>query len=130
MNTLISRAGVAIATGFLCVSVVAAAEPTYEEVWTCTLEENKTIDDVQAANSKWLKWINENVKGGNISSSVVSSVVGNAKIFLYVDSYPDLTTWSAAKAALDTEEGQAVEEVFEGVSECTENHLYKMTPTE
>ena len=130
MSTLISRAGVAIATGFLCVSVVAAAEPTYKEVWTCTLDENKTIDDVQAANSKWLKWINETVKGGNISSSVVSSVVGNTETFLYVDSYPDLTTWSAAKAALDTEEGQAVEEVFEGVSDCTENHLYKMTPTE
>ena len=130
MNTLVSRAGAAIAAGILCISVVAAAVPTYEEVWTCTHKENKTIEDAQAANSTWLKWINDNVEGGNISSSVVSSVVGNTEIFLYVDSYPDLDTWSAAKAAVDTEEGQAVDEVFEGVSDCTENHLYKMTPTE
>jgi len=130
MNTLVSRVGAAFVTGVLCTSVVTAAEPTYEEVWTCTLKENKKIEDMQAANSKWLKWINENVEGGRISSSVVSSVVGNTEIFLYVDSYPDLGTWSEAKAAVDTEEGQAVDEVFEGVSDCTENHLYKMTPTE
>ena len=130
MNTFFSRAGAAVATGVLCTSAVVAAEPTFEEVWTCTLEDDKTIDDVQAANSKWLKWVNENVEGGNISSSVVSSVVGNTDVFLFVDSYPDLATWSAAKAALDTEEGQALEELFEGVSDCSENRLYKMTPTE
>ena len=108
MNTLVSRVGAVFVTGILCTSVVTAAEPTYEEVWTCTLKENKTIEDMQAANSTWLKWINENVEGGRISSSVVSSVVGNTEIFLYVDSYPDLGTWSKAKAAVDTEEGQGI----------------------
>ena len=118
------------ATGMLCASAIMAEEPTYNEVWTCKLEEDKKIEDVQAANSSWLKWINEKVDGGKITSSVVTSVVGNSDMFLFVDSYPYLATWSAAKAALDTKEGEAMEEVFTGISECSENRLYKTTLTE
>ena len=128
MNRLVSRA--IVASAVLCVSIIAAAESTFEEVWTCELEDDKTIEDVQAANSKWLKWLNENVEGGNIHSSVATSVVGSAEHFLFVDSYPDLATWSAAKAALDTEEGQALEEMFDGIFDCSKNRLFKLTQTE
>lgn len=120
----------AVATAVLCTSALAAAESTYEEVWTCRLKENKSIKDVQAINSQWLKWINGNVQGGNIKSSVVTPVVGDSDVFLFVDSFADLATWSAAKTALETDEGKAVEAMFEDVSECSENRLYKMTPTQ
>ena len=127
MNKIVSR--ILVACAFLCASGFAVAD-SYAEVWTCTTEEDKSIEDVQAANSKWLKWINENVEGGGITSAVGTAVVGDAEIFLFIDTYPDLATWSTAKAALDTEEGEALEEVFEGISDCTENRLWKVEATE
>ena len=49
---------------------------------------------------------------------------------MYVDSYPDLATWAAGKAALSTDAGQAVEDGFDDVMDCTGNRLYRMRPTE
>jgi len=126
MNTIVSR--ILIACTFLCASGFAVAD-SVTEVWTCKLEEDKTIEDVQAVNSKWQKWVNENVEGGGITSAVGTSVVGNSEIFLFVDTYPSLGTWSAAKTALDSEEGEALEELFEGTSDCSENRLWNVEDT-
>ncbi len=107
---------------------MAAAE-TYSEVFTCTLEDEKTVEDVQAANSNWLAWVHANVSE-DIRSSVVQAVVGKTDGFLFVDTYPDLATWSNAKTRLDSDEADEIDDVFEGISDCTENSLYKSTPTE
>jgi len=61
--------------------------------WTCTLEDDKTVEDVQAVNSKWLAYVHANVSE-EIRSSVVTAVVGNLEGFIFVDSYPDLDTWT------------------------------------
>ncbi|MDA0706134.1 MAG: hypothetical protein O2907_05130 [Proteobacteria bacterium] len=45
--------GAFASAALLCFSAGALADEV-SEVWTCTLEEGKTIDDAQAANSKWL----------------------------------------------------------------------------
>jgi len=60
---------------------------------------------------------------------VGTSVVGNSEIFLFVDTYPNLGTWSAVKTALDSEEGEALEELFEGTSDCSENRLWNVEDT-
>ena len=112
----------------LCLSGIAAADSIVES-WSCKVEEGKTIEDVQAINSKWLKWINKNVDGGEIISSVGTSVVGDAGMFLFVDTYPDLATWAAAKEALDSEAGEELDGLFDGVSECSENRLWKLEET-
>jgi len=115
----------------ICLSGLALADSTVLEVFTCELEDEKTIDEVQAANSKWLKWVNENAGAGKVSSSVVTAIVGDNNGFVFVDAYPDLTTWAAVQDALETDEGEAaVGEVFEGLFECDENTLHKSTPTE
>ena len=81
-----------------CFSGIAMAD-SIGESWTCKVKEGKTIEDVQAKNSEWLKWINANVEGGGITSSVGTAVVGNAQTFIFVDTYPNLATWAAAKIA-------------------------------
>ncbi len=114
-----------VAGALSCLALSAAAETVYEEVWTCELEDGKTIEEVQAANSKWLATVNEKAGKGKIRSSVLRAVVGDTDTFYFVDTYPDLATWGATKEYLGSDEGQSVEEVFEGLSDCSQNRLYR-----
>ena len=118
----------AIVFMFFSGSVIA---DTYNQVFNCKLEEGKTAEDAHAANSKWLKWVNENAANGKVTSSSAVAVVGNNKTFLWIDTYPDLATWSATQTALDSKEGkEALKDLFKGITDCTENRLWKNTPTE
>jgi len=125
MKRLVSRSLALLA--ILGLSGVAIAE-SYSEVFTCTTEDEKTLDDVQAANSKWLAFVHKNVSE-DITSSVVSAVVGDTSVFLFVDTYPDLATWANTKTRLDQDDVEEMD-LFEGVSECTTNSLYKSELTE
>lgn len=108
--------------------VWATASADIREVWTCTIKDGKTMDDVRAANSRWVKFVNANVDGGGISSHIITNVVGNATVgsFGYVDSFPTLASWSAAKSASDgNEEGEAIDAALGEVADCSENRLYE-----
>ncbi len=126
MKKLLPGAFVALVT--LCLGGIATAD-SIAETWTCEVKEGKSIEDVQATNSKWLKWINDHVEGGGITSSVGTTVVGNTEIFIFVDTYPNLATWAAAKDVLDSDEGEELDDLFEDVSECSENRLWKIEDT-
>lgn len=126
MKKLASGAFVAIIA--LCLSSVASAD-SIAETWTCEVAEGKTIEDVQAINSKWLAWVNAHVEGGGISSSVGTAIVGNSETFIFVDTYPDLATWAATKTLLDSDEGDELDDLFEDVSECSENRLWSIEDT-
>ncbi len=126
MKTPLLRAFVTLVTLFL--SGIATAD-SIAETWTCEVKEGKSIEDVQATNSKWLKWINAHVEGGGITSSIGTAVVGNIETFIFVDTYPNLATWAAAKDVLDSDEGDEIEDLFEDVSECSENRLWKIEDT-
>ena len=106
------------ATVALLLGSVASAD-SITEAWTCELKDEKTIEDVQAANSKWLAFVNSKIEGGGIKSAVGTAV----------DTYPDLATWAATKDLLDSDEGEEVEDLFADVSECSENRLWKMEST-
>jgi len=125
MKSLFARAFVA--GSFLIMASMASAD-TYREVWSCELEDDKKIEDVQAANSKWLAWVHKNVSK-EISSAVLTAVVGSQEGFLFVDTYPSLAVWAATKDALDTDEGETLDEVFEGLFDCEDNRLWKHEPT-
>ncbi len=126
MKKLLLGAFVTLVTLFL--SGIATAD-SIAETWTCEVKEGKSIEDVQVTNSKWLKWINAHVEGGGITSSVGTAVVGNIETFIFVDTYPNLATWAAAKDVLDSDEGDEIEDLFEDVSECSENRLWKIEDT-
>jgi hypothetical protein len=121
--------GAFVAMFVLCLSNVAIAD-SIAESWTCKVAEGKKIADVQAVNSKWLAWINAHVKGGGVSSVVGTPVVGDTESFIFVDTYPDIATWAAAKALFDSAEGIAIEGMFNEVSTCSENRLWRIEDTE
>jgi len=125
MRKIIMRTAIMLAACSL--SSIAIAD-TFVEVWTCTLEDEKTVEDVQAVNSKWLAYVHENVSK-DITSSVIVAVVGKIEGFTFVDSYPDLATWSNTKTRLDSDEADEIDELFKGISKCSQNSLFKATPT-
>lgn len=104
----------------------ATADTSISEVFTCQIKEGKTMDDVRAANSKWVKFMNSKVDG-EIGSNIVTAVVGNAAVghFLYVDNFPSLESWSKAKSATEgNAEGEAIDSELGEVADCSENRLY------
>ena len=116
-----------IAFIFFSGSIIA---DTFAEVYNCKLAEGKTAEDAHAANSKWLKWVNKNAANGKVTSSSGTAFVGDNKAFLWIDTYPDLATWSATQTALDSKEGkEALKDLFKGITDCKENRLWKLTPT-
>jgi hypothetical protein len=92
------------------------------------IEDGKTIDDVQAANGKWLKYINENVEGGDIRSYVLTPIVGKQGVFTYVDSYPNLASWTAGQA-LEGDEMTAINDELNEVATCSKNTLHRSEPS-
>ena len=106
--------------------LVANAESMIVEVWQCTLNDDKTIEQVHATNAAWLKFANSNVDGGEISSSVVIAVVGQADSFLFVDTFPSMEYWADAKTVMSSE-GSEYEAAINETATCTSNNLYEST---
>ncbi len=105
----------------------ATANTHIEEVWDCTVLEGSTMTQVNAINANWVKYVNKNVKGGGINSRSVTPLVGDMGTFIFVDSFPNLSSWADAKEAMKSSEGQKIEAELEGVSKCTSNRLYTST---
>jgi hypothetical protein len=128
MKSLVSTV---LLTGILfgvCTTVVAETGNTATvEVWKCTLNDGKTMDDVATANGKWVKFMNANVEGGDIQSYGQTAVVGDQDSFLYVDVFPDMKAWIAGKAAISSDEGKALEAELIKVASCSSNSLYSST---
>ena len=124
-----NRSLVALALLTIAVVGVCAAQADSHsrvvEVWTCSLNDGKTQDDVQAANSKWVKLQNDNVEGGDIRSFVLTTIVGNTETFAYADSFPSMDAWIASKEVMKSEAGQALEKELNAVAKCSSNTLHE-----
>jgi hypothetical protein len=111
----------------LTLCAAASAETRIVEVWSCTLRDGKTMEQVMQANVKWLEFVNGQVKGGGVESYAMTPIVGDVSRFTFADTFPDMTAWSAAKAALRTPAGQAAEAGIISLTDCTANSLYEST---
>ena len=104
---------------FLLLSAVVSADPV-SVVFTCELHDGKTKADAMAVNAKWLKWARATGGSDEITSSYVSTVIGDLGGFMWVDNYPDLATWG--KIA-DGDSG--LDDEFNEVSKCSGNRMYR-----
>ncbi|HSM31720.1 MAG TPA: hypothetical protein VK854_13560 [Woeseiaceae bacterium] len=121
VTTLLAVAG-------LGVSGLATAD-TYASVYTCKVKDDVEMEAVHEANSKWLKFVNSKVAGGGITSSVGTAVVGNFETFIFVDTYPSLTSWAATQELLDSDAGDEIDGLFEDLTDCSKNSLWKFEAT-
>jgi len=108
-----------VSSVFLLLSAVVHAEPV-TVVFSCTLNEGSTKEDAMEINSRWLKWARETGGSDEITSSYVSTIIGDLGGFLWVDTYPDIVTWGKivdADSDFDAE--------FNEVSTCSSNRMYR-----
>ena len=113
---------------FSLMSTAIVAESNVVNLWECNVNDSKTIADVQAANSKWVKYVNANVEGGNIQSYIMTPIVGITETFKYADSYPSLTSWATVNE-IDNEEMKAIEQGLNEAATCSSNTLNRSTPS-
>jgi hypothetical protein len=107
---------------------ISNADSGYRAVKSCMLNDGKTIDDVRVVNSKWVEFLNENVEGGDITSHIITSVVGDITPgkFQFVDYFPSLESWAAYLTAIESiAEGIAIDAEGREAADCTESQLYK-----
>ena len=116
---------------FIGLSASAMPDDRVVETVECKLKEGKTMDDVHAANGKWVKFMNANVQGGDIQSYVLTPQVGGIErgLFMYADSYPSLESWAAGDKATDMETYKPIQEELRAAADCTKNSLYKSRPS-
>jgi hypothetical protein len=113
---------------FASLSILAGAiamADTVTEVWTCTLKEGKTAEDAHTVGKKWTAIARKLTGNDEITSSFVTSVVGDAEGFMWVDTYPSLEVWAATQAAFaDSEEYAPIAAALDEVETCSGNRLY------
>ena len=110
-----------VTSAFLLVSAGVSADPV-TVVFNCELNDDKTKEDAMAVNAKWLKWSRGIAGTDEITSSFVSTVMGDLGGFMWVDTYPDLATWAKVTAADDDEEISAA---FDAVESCSRTSMYQ-----
>ena len=104
---------------FLLISVSVYAEPV-SIVYSCKLKEGNTKEDAMEINARWLKWARSTAGTDEITSSFVSTIIGDLGGFMWVDTYPDIATWGKivdADSDFDAE--------FDEVSTCSGNRMYR-----
>ena len=104
---------------FLLLSSVVNAEPV-SIVFSCKLKEGSTKEDAMEINARWLKWARETGGSDEITSSYVSTIIGDLDSFMWVDTYPDIATWGKI---VDADSGFDAE--FDAVSTCSGNRMYR-----
>ena len=108
-----------VTSAFLLLSVAVSAEPI-SVVFSCQLKDGSTKEDAMEINSRWLKWARETGGSDEITSSYVSTIIGDIESFMWVDTYPDIATWGKivdADSEFDAE--------FDEVSTCSSNRIYR-----
>lgn len=121
MKKLVSSAIFATAIALVSNNIFADSVVTS---YTCKLKDGKTTEEVLAKNNVWLNWVRTNINK-NITSELGTAIVGKQDMFIFVDTYPDLNTWAATQTALDSDAAIELKDLFDEVSECTENKLWK-----
>jgi hypothetical protein len=111
----------------LCLGSLAMADPV-TEVWTCTLNDGKTAEDAHAVGKKWVAIARKLTGSDEITSSFVTTVVGDAGNFMWVDTYPSLSVWAQAQELFgDSDEYTSVGAALDELESCSANRLYSGT---
>ena len=109
----------------LCVWGTAVADSTVRLVWICSVNDGKTMDDVRASNSAWVKFMRAEVDKA-ISSVILTPVVGNVEAgrFIFADYFPSYEVWNESRKASATDEGQAIDAAINEAATCDSNSLH------
>lgn len=112
---------ICVVTGY---TLSVLAEDRVVVIWNCELNDGMTQDDVQKVNGRWVKFVNENVAGGDIRSFALTPIIGDTTKFQYIDSFPNLEAWTGMQTAMDSDAGRSLVEAFDALQKCSNNTLH------
>jgi len=116
---------VTVASLLLGMSGIAAAD-SVSMVWTCALNDGVTAEQSQATGKKWVALARKLAGNDEITSSMVTAVVGSTESFMWVDSYPSLEVWAAVQSAwADSAEAATLDGEFQANETCSQSRLYQ-----
>jgi len=124
---MIKKMILAIMTSALLLLSAITSADTVSQVWRCTLNEGKTVEDAQAINAEWLKRARELAGTDAITSTYVTAAVGDVGGFMWVDTFPDFTTWAKL---MDAEPDEEIDAAFDELQTCEGSRLLQGQPTE
>ena len=103
----------------------ALADSWVRVVYVCNLNDGKTMEDVRAANTAWVKYMQANVDD-SISSTILTPMVGNLEAgrFIYADDFPSVEAWNAMLQASETDEGQAIDAALNAAAPCSQSSMH------
>ena len=109
----------------LCIWGSAVADSTVRVVWICSVQDGKTIDDVRASNSAWVRFMHANVDDA-ISSVILTPIIGNIEEgrFIFADDFPSYDVWNQAREASETAAGQKIDAAINDAATCDSNSLH------
>jgi len=107
--------------------LAAAGDKRIVEMWQCEAKEGKTAEEIQAHNTRWLAHTRKTSGSEDVRSYALATVVGDQSKFVFVDTFPNMAAWAAAKSAEDSEEGEAIENGFNELMDCEKNRLFEST---
>lgn len=113
-----------VASMFLVLSAGASADPV-TIVFSCKLNDGKTKEDAMAVNAKWLKWARATGGSDEITSSHVTTMIGELGGFLWVDTYPDLATWAKVADADLEADAPEISAGFDAVETCSRTSMMR-----
>ena len=114
------------ASSLLLCAFLAHADARIEVVWSCTLNEGKTLEDLHAVNGNWVTWTRDNGMDG-ISAHVANRIIGgDLTAVLLIDSYPDWQTYAEEVAKYDSPAGEALDAAYAEVATCTSNAVWQV----
>lgn len=97
------------------------------EIWHCKVKDGMKMDDVKAANSRWVKHVNATVGGDDISSYILTPVVGKQGTFMYADTFPSIEAWNGSREAMKSGEGPEIDKALDAAADCSSNTLHRST---
>ena len=109
----------------LCIWGTAVADSTVRVVWICSVNDGKSMDDVRASNSAWVRFMHANVDDA-ISSVILTPVIGNVEAgrFIFADDFPSYEVWNESREASETDDGQAIDAAINAAATCDSNSLH------
>ena len=108
------------------IGLADAGDVRIVEMWQCELKDGQKMEDVKANNTKWLALTRKEAASDDVRSYALNTIVGDQSKFVFIDTFPNLAAWSAAKSA-ESAEGKAIEATFDELMECTKNRLFEGT---
>ena len=102
------------------------------QVWNCTLNDGKTVADVEKVSADWLKAAHSMESGKKLEVYLNFPMTGNAEAgsFLFVMISPDATSWGAFEDSYEGSAASKSDSAWNAVADCSGSSLWNSVKME